>query len=83
MNTPEQQGRNLARDMIALVEAHYPLNDERMIAINGMMGAFLFLEDNIHADKYKNDLKTAFVSKTPCNWTTQQRSVCLSLTRRC
>jgi hypothetical protein len=55
MNTPEQAGANLARDMIALVESHYRLNDERMMAMNGMMGAFIYIEEHIHFDKYMDD----------------------------
>jgi hypothetical protein len=31
MNTSEQAGATLARDMIALVESHYTVNDERMM----------------------------------------------------
>ena len=58
MNTPEQKGTNLARDMIALVESHYTLNDERMIAMNGMMGAFLHVDEYLHADLYVDDPET-------------------------
>lgn len=59
MNTTEQQGRNLARDMIALVESHYTLNDERMIAMNAMIGAFDYIEEHLHLDIYAHDPKTA------------------------
>ena len=55
MNTPEQTGANLARDMIALVESHYSINDERMMAMHGMMGAFIDIEENIHVDKYAHE----------------------------
>lgn len=58
MNTPEQAGATLARDMIALVESHYQLNDERMMAINGMMGAFIYIEEHLHVDMYAHDAKT-------------------------
>lgn len=58
MNTPEQKGTTLARDMIALVESHYTLNDERMIAMNGMMGAFLYLDEYLHTDLYADNPKT-------------------------
>ena len=47
MNTPEQAGAALARDMIALVEAHFTQNDQRMIAMNSIMGAFLEFEELI------------------------------------
>ena len=50
MNTPEQAGATLARDMIALVEAHFPLNDYRMIAMGGMLGAFLYIDEHILAE---------------------------------
>jgi hypothetical protein len=55
MNTPEQAGATLARDMIALVESHYTVNDERMMAMHGMMGAFIDRAENIHLDKYAHD----------------------------
>jgi hypothetical protein len=49
MNTSEQAGATLARDMIALVESHYTVNDERM------MGAFIDIEESIHLDKYAHE----------------------------
>ena len=55
MNTPEQAGATLARDMIALVESHYSINDKRMMAMHGMMGAFIDIEENIHLDKYAHE----------------------------
>lgn len=58
MNTPEQKGTTLARDMIALVESHYTLNDERMIAMMGMLRAFDFIEDHLHLEVYADDPKT-------------------------
>jgi len=58
MNTPKQAGASLARDMIALVESHYTLNDERMMAMNEMLGAFINIEEHLHVDMYADDPKT-------------------------
>jgi hypothetical protein len=58
MNTPEEAGAALAHDMIALVALHFQLNDERMMAMNGMMGAFDYIEEHLHVDMYADDPQT-------------------------
>lgn len=56
MNTPEQAGATLARDMIAMVESHFQLNDERMIAMNAMLGAFIYFEENIYGEPSEHNM---------------------------
>jgi hypothetical protein len=57
MNTPEQAGATLARDMIALVESHYLDRDARLIFISGLHHAVLKTQAYIYEDNPGEHLK--------------------------